>query len=254
MKKMRANKKLHRTAAGRNPANGHWWPPLQRGRLVKRYQRFLADVVLDSGPTVTAHCPNSGRMTGCNQPGRPVYLSLIDNPKGKLKYRWELIDMPTGLVGVNTMVPNRLVADSIRGRRVPELAGYNEVFSEVKINARSRLDLKLCAPGLPDCYIEVKNCTLVEDGCAMFPDAPTLRGRKHLTDLVQLTHSSGARAIIFFLVQRADARFFAPADAIDPEYGRLLRQVAGRGVEIMVYDTDIDLKRIRLRRPLPCRL
>jgi len=231
----------------------HLWPPLIRGRLVKRYQRFLADVVLDGGGTVTAHCPNSGRMTGCSLPGAPVFLSYQDDPKRKLKYRWELIEMPTSLVGVNTMVPNRLVADAIRACTVPAFKAYADVFSEVTVNAHTRLDLKLTAAGLPDCYIEIKNCTLVEGDGAMFPDAPTTRGRKHLQALADLK-AGGMRAVIFFLIQRTDARFFAPADGVDPEYGRLLRQTVGQGVEIMAYDTEIDLKRICLRGPLPCRL
>jgi sugar fermentation stimulation protein A len=120
----------------------------------------------------------------------------------------------------------------------------------VAVGSRSRLDLKLAARGLPDCYVEIKNCTLVEDGVAMFPDAPTTRGRKHLHELTLLKGRS-LRAVIFFLIQRMDARAFAPADRIDPEYGRQLRRAVECGVEIMVYDTHIDLKGIRLRNPIP---
>ena len=229
---------------------GCLWPALVHGRLVKRYKRFLADVILDNGTVVTAHCPNSGRMTGCSQPGQPVYLSAQDNPKRKLKYRWELIEMPTSLVGVNTMVPNRLVAGALRAGMIPQLEAYGNVSTEVKVNARSRLDLKLTGGGRPDCYIEIKNCTLVEEGLAMFPDAPTTRGQRHLQELL-LLKGRGMRAIIFFLVQRMDARAFAPADHIDPEYGRRLRKAVERGVEIMVVDTHIDLEGIGLRHTLP---
>ncbi len=232
---------------------GITWPRLFRGRLIKRYKRFLADVVLDDGRTVTAHCPNSGRMTGCCQSGQPVFLSFHDNPKRKLKFTWELIEMPTSLVGVNTMVPNRLVADAIRTRTLPEFEAYKEVFSEVAIHSHSRLDLKLTAPGIEACLIEIKNCTLVEKALAMFPDAPTIRGRKHLRDLSVL-RQNGVRAIIFFLIQRTDAQCFAPEDTVDPEYGRQLRQAVAQGVEIMAYDTAINLERIALRRRLPCRL
>ncbi|MEJ2154643.1 MAG: DNA/RNA nuclease SfsA [Desulfobacteraceae bacterium] len=227
------------------------WPKLYRGRLIKRYKRFLADVTLDSGEIVTAHCSNSGRMTGCNQPGRPVYLSFHDNPKRKLKYTWELIEMPTSMVGVNTLVPNRLVAKAVGGGLVPELAGYETVASEVRVNKSSRLDLKLSGNGLPDAYVEIKNCTLVEEGCARFPDAPTLRGQKHLKELARLK-ADGARAVIFFLVQRTDAERFRPADDIDPAYGRLLREVAKKGVEPIAYDVEISTQAIRLRRILPC--
>ena len=158
--------------------------------------------------------------------------------------------MPASLVGVNTLVPNRLVANALRAGVVPELKGYREVSGEVTVNARSRLDLKLTGRKLPDCYIEIKNCTLVEGDIAMFPDAPTTRGQKHMRELSHLK-KRGMRAVIFFLVQRMDARSFSPADHIDPEYGRLLRRAVEQGVEIMVYDTQIDLEGIRLRNALP---
>jgi sugar fermentation stimulation protein A len=238
---------------GSNHSVGLRWPALIGGRLVKRYKRFLADVILEDGSVVTAHCPNSGRMTGCSQPGQPVYLSAQDGPKRKLKYRWELIEMPASLVGVNTLVPNRLVGAALRDRSIPALKDYGDVSGEVTINARSRLDLKLTGRQVPDCYIEIKNCTLVEEGLAMFPDAPTTRGQKHLRELSQLK-DQGMRAVIFFLIQRMDARLFTPADRIDPEYGRRLRRAVEHGVEIMVYDTHIDLTGIRLRDPLPWRL
>lgn len=229
------------------------WPTLIRGRLIKRYKRFLADVALEDGRTVTAHCPNSGRMTACNQPGQPVFLSFHDNPKRKLKYTWEFIEMPTALVGVNTLVPNRLVAQALEHKIVTELRQYTDVAREVTVNKGSRLDLMLTGPGLPDAYVEIKNCTLVENGCAGFPDAPTPRGRKHLRELAKLKQS-GARAVIFFLVQRTDATHFRPADDIDPEYGRQLRQAVKAGVEILVYDVNISLEHIRLRKPLPYQL
>lgn len=229
------------------------WPELYRGRLMKRYKRFLADVMLDSGESVTAHCSNSGRMTGCNQPGQPVYLSFHDNPKRKLKYTWELIEMPASLVGVNTLVPNRLVAKALGSGQVPELDAYDQVATEVSVNKNSRLDLKLTCDGLPDVFVEIKNCTLVEDGCARFPDAPTTRGQKHLYELAKLK-ADGARAVIFFLVQRTDAERFSPADDIDPEYGRILRKVVQKGVEIIAYDVDISTEGIRLRNALPWEL
>ncbi|MDA8142152.1 MAG: DNA/RNA nuclease SfsA [Desulfobacteraceae bacterium] len=229
------------------------WPPLIKGTLIKRYKRFLADVVLADGCTVTAHCPNSGSMAECNLPGAPVYLSQHDDPKRKLKYTWELIQMPTSLVGVNTLVPNRLVALAAKTQSVPALAGYDQVQTEVKIDAHTRLDLKLSGAKRTDCFVEVKNCTLVKDGLALFPDARTIRGQKHLQTLAQLK-AQGHRALMFFVVQRSDARRFAPAEAIDPEYSRALRQVAAQGVEIVVYDVAIDLKGIALNRVLPYEL
>jgi sugar fermentation stimulation protein A len=229
------------------------WPPLVSGVLIKRYKRFLADVTLESGLVVTAHCPNSGRMTGCSEPGRTVYLSRHDTPNRKLKYTWEMIQMPDSLVGVNTLVPNRLVAHSLRNKGISTFEKYGDVHTEVKINSHTRLDIMLSQPSGRPCYLEIKNCTLVEDNVAMFPDAPTERGRKHLQELARL-RQAGARTVIFFLIQRCDAKVFAPAGSIDPEYARCLMEVVHEGVEIMAYDVRMDLKHIVLRHRLPCRI
>ncbi len=224
-------------------------PPLIPGRLIKRYKRFLADVALDSGETVTAHCPNSGRMIACSDPGRPVFLSSHDNPKRKLKYTWELIEMPSSLVGVNTLLPNHLVAHSIENGLVRELSGYDTVKREVKVGAHSRLDIRLSSRTKGHCFVEVKNCTLVENRVARFPDAVTTRGRKHLEELIKLA-GKGHRAVMFFLIQRMDADFFKPADDIDPAYGRGLRNAYAHGVEIVIYDVRLDLESISLNRPV----
>jgi len=230
-----------------------YWPKLFSGTLRRRYKRFLADVVLDSGETVTAHCPNSGSMKGCSEAGRPVYLSFHDNPKRKLAYTWELIDMPASLVGVNTLVPNRLVAAAIRAGLVPALSGYAEVRPEVRAGARSRLDLLLTDTAGARCYVEIKNCTLVAEGAACFPDAVTTRGRQHLLELQELV-AAGNRGVMFFLIQRMDAETFSPADYIDSAYGRELRRAAAAGVELLAWDTAIDLQKISLRQPVPVRL
>lgn len=240
-------------AATSQKKDGLKWPPLASGRLIQRYKRFLADVRLDNGKIVTAHCPNTGSMTGCCEAGRPVYLSRHDSPRRKLEYTWELIDMPTSLVGVNTLVPNRLVADSTAAGQIPELAGYEQLRPEVRIGSHSRIDLLLTAARRRKCYIEIKNCTLVTQGTALFPDAVTHRGRKHLQELEKQV-VDGNRGIIFFFIQRQDARQFRPADEIDPAYGRCLRRAVRKGVEALAYDVSIDLERIRLRSRLPCRL
>jgi len=236
----------------KNGANsqGISWPQLTPGTLVKRYKRFLADVKLDSGDLITAHCANSGSMKECSEPGSPVYLSFHDNPKRKLKYTWEMIKMPTSLVGVNTLVPNRLVKKSIEDGRVEQLRGYKKVKPEVKVSDRSRLDLLLTNKDKENCFVEVKNCTLVEDGLASFPDAVTTRGRKHLVELQRLA-KEGNRSIIFFLVQRMDAKAFTAADNIDPAYGKELRKAKNSSVEIIVYDVIIDLNRIVLGKKIP---
>lgn len=226
------------------------WPPLIPGTLIRRYKRFLADVRLTDGTVVTAHCPNSGKMTACCEPGRPVWISRRDNPRRKLKYTWELIEMSDSMVGVNTAVPNRLVADSIAAGAIPELAGYDAVRREVKVGERSRIDIRADGPKRRLCFVEVKNCTLVEGGVAAFPDAVTVRGLKHLHELRTLA-ADGSRALIFFLIQRMDARVFRPADEVDPAYGAGLREVLADGVEALAYDVRVDLRCIRLRGRLP---
>ena len=229
------------------------WPPLIRGTLERRYQRFLADVVLEDGRTVTAHCPNTGSMAGCCEPGRTVYLSRHDDPRRKLKHTWQLIHMPGSLVGINTLVPNRLVAAAVRSGALPELKAAVEVRPEVRVGRNSRIDLLLTDSDGGCCYVEIKNCTLVENGRAMFPDAVTTRGRKHLQEM-QILAAAGHRCVMFYFVQRMDADCFYPADSIDPAYGAALRQAAAGGVEVLAYDTAIDLAGIRLRRRLPCEL
>jgi sugar fermentation stimulation protein A len=233
--------------------NGLRWPELISGTLIKRYKRFLADVKLHDGRIVTAHCPNTGSMKGCSEPGRPVYLSFHDNPKRKLRYTWELIDMPDSLVGINTLIPNRLVFESIKAGVVPELSGYDHVEREVKTSEHTRIDLALTNANRQRCYVEIKNCTLVDDGVAFFPDAVTSRGLKHISELRSLV-DSGCRCVMFYFIQRMDALVFRPADHIDPEYGRGLRDAGGHGVEIMAYDVAIDLAGIKLNRRLPYEL
>ena len=229
------------------------WPELIPGILVKRYKRFMADVELADGKVVTAHCPNSGSMRECCEPGRSVHLSSHDNPKRKLKYTWELIEMPTSIVGINTLIPNRLVAESIEAGLVSDLNGYDNIAREVKPSDNTRLDILLSSQNGHRCYIEIKNCTLVKEGVACFPDAVTSRGLKHLVELSSLV-SKGFRCVIFYVIQRMDAEIFQPADHIDPAYGRELRQALKYGVEIIVYDTRIDLKTIRLNQKIPYRL
>jgi len=229
------------------------WPELIRGRLVKRYKRFLADVVLDDGREVTAHCANSGRMTTCSEPGSPVYLSYHDSPKRKLKYTWELIEMPTSLVGVNTLVPNRLVHHAIRQGQLKPFRGFEHIKPEKKLESGSRLDLFLWNEEADRCFIEIKNCTLVTDGVASFPDAVTTRGQKHLRELQHLLDKE-TRCAMVFLVQRCDVNRFEPADLIDPEYGRELRKAIDKGVEMYVYDVNITLDSIEIRGEIPFQL
>ncbi|HIC85973.1 MAG TPA: DNA/RNA nuclease SfsA [Desulfobacterales bacterium] len=228
------------------------WPPLLKATLIRRYKRFMADVRLSNNHLVTAHCPNSGSMLGCSEPGRPVYLTRSSNPRRRLKYTWEMIQMPTSLVGINTLVPNRLVRASILSGKIPELMGYTEIQSEVRFGKASRVDLVLRRDE-ELCFLEIKNCTLVEDEVAFFPDAVTSRGLKHLIEL-QEEIKGGHRAVMFYLVQRMDAKAFSPADHIDPAYGAELRKALKAGLEILAYDVKINLETISLGAPLPVKL
>ena len=225
------------------------WPKLIQGTLIRRYQRFKAEVRLRNNHMVTALCPNTGSMIACSEPGRPVYLSRQNAPHRKLKYTWEIIKMPTSLVGVNTGVPNKLVKESILAGKIPELTGYDRVRSEVPYGRNSRIDL-LLEKDRQQCFVEIKNCTLVENGVACFPDAVTTRGQKHLKELQQQVRQ-GHRSVMFYLVQRMDAGLFRPADHIDSEYGRGLRQAVKAGVEILVYDVRIDFTHIGINKPVP---
>jgi sugar fermentation stimulation protein A len=232
-----------------NPA--YMLPPLIPGILIKRYKRFLADVQLvETGKTVTAHCPNSGSMKGCAEPGSQVFLSENDNPKRKLKYTWELVRTSGTMIGINTQVPNKLVKQSIENNLIEELSGYDRIKAEIKTSEHTRLDLLLEKKDGEKCYVEIKNCTLVENHIAMFPDAVTTRGQKHLTELEGLV-SQGHRGVIFYLIQRMDATSFQPADMIDKTYAEKLKRAARNGVEIITRDTIIDTEMIKIGKPIP---
>lgn len=220
-------------------------PPLIPGRLIKRYKRFLADIELPDGSTITAHCPNSGSMLGCNLPGSPVMLSISSNPNRKLTHTWELVQFGEYWIGLNTMLPNRLAEEAILDGTITELNGYRTLRREVPYGSeRSRIDL-LLEGDKGRCYVEVKNVTLVEGGMALFPDAVTERGQKHLRELMEVVRN-GNRGVILFTVQRGDGSAVAPADRIDPEYGRLLREAVKNGVEALAYRAEVQPEEIRL--------
>ena len=225
--------------------------PLVSGRLVRRYKRFLADVELDDGSLVTAHTPNTGSMQQCALPGQQVLLSRSDNPKRKLAWSWELVLVNGHWVDINTHRANRVVEEALRTNLVPTLQNYT-VRPEFPF-ADSRIDFMLEGQA-EKVLVEVKNVTLCcQPGVACFPDAVTVRGQKHLRDLM-LAKEQGWRAVIFFLVQRGDAQAFSPADEIDAEYGRLLREAAACGVEVLAFRTLVSPQAIRVDKPLPLKL
>jgi sugar fermentation stimulation protein A len=234
-------------------------PPLTEGRLIRRYQRFLADVELGDGRVVTAHCPNTGSMLGCRTPGSRVWLSASDNPKRKLAWTWELVETGVAdgaardgvLVGLHTGRSNALVREAIATGRLPELAAYTAIRPEVKYGRHSRIDFLLEGGAQPPCYVEVKNITAaVAGGTGYFPDAVTARGARHLEEMAAMV-AAGARALLVFCVQREDVERVAPADHIDPVYGRTLRQALAAGVEVAALGARVSPACIRLERRLP---
>ena len=226
---------------------------LERGRLVQRYKRFFADVVMDDGREVTAHCPNPGAMLGLNLPGLPVWLSVSDSPTRKLPHTLELVEADGGLVGVNTMHPNRIVAEALAADAIPELSGYAEIRREVKYGENSRVDFLLTSPDRPPCWLEIKNCHLSRGGgLAEFPDCVAARSLKHLKELSREVEA-GARAVMLFVIQRTDCSLFDTAPDLDPAYAAGLIDAAARGVEILCYGCDISSEAVRLDRAMPWR-
>ena len=232
--------------------------PLQHGKLIKRYKRFLADVELDNGEVITMHCPNTGSMKNCQTPGSRIWYSRASNPKRKYPHTWEIVEVDSlDLVGINTHRANQLVVEAIKAGTVQQLRGYGQLETEVPYGEQSsRIDILLRGAtsrvNQADCYVEVKNVSLgMGKGLGLFPDAVTRRGQKHLQELMSMS-SRGYRAVLFFCVQHSGIQRVSPADEIDPEYGRLLRQAASQGVELMAYGAvyDMDASMIQLSREL----
>ena len=228
--------------------------PLFPATLIKRYKRFLADVVLPSGETVTVHCANPGSMIGLAAAGARVWLSKSDNPKRKLAHSWELIEVDFGggaeLVGINTAHPNALAAEAIAAGAIAELAGYVSLRREVKYGKSSRVDFLLEGVGRPPCYVEIKNVHLMRrPGLAEFPDAVTRRGAKHLGELADMA-AAGARAVMLFLIQIGSARRFALARDIDPAYGKAFDAARAAGVEMLAYRCRITCDGIEVVEPV----
>lgn len=212
-------------------------PPLTNGRILRRYKRFLADIELANGEVVTAHCPNTGSMLGCWQPGAPVQISYSDNPKRKLAWTLERVDMGQGWIGVHTGRTNPVIEEAVRAGYIEQLNGYQSIRREVTYQhgggQRARFDLHLSEGESPDAWVEVKNVTLYQGGGLSFPDAVTLRGRKHLQLLADAC-GQGSRGVMVYALNRPEGDYFHPADEIDPEYGETLRRVVREsGVELL---------------------
>lgn len=230
--------------------------PLLRGTLIQRYKRFLADIRLDTGEEITAHCPNPGSMWGLKEPGTRVWVSRSDDPKRKLAHTWEVAEVEGSiLAGINTNRPNKLVAEALAADLLPELTGYT-ARPEVKYRENSRVDFLLTDPARPDCYLEVKNVHMMrQPGLAEFPDCVTKRGAKHMDDLAAM-RAEGHRAVVLFVVQMTGCARFTPAADIDPGYAAAFARAVEAGVEALCYACDFahpdeDAPAITLARPLP---
>ena len=225
--------------------------PIIEGSLVRRYARFLMDLRLPDGSVVTVHCPNSGSMEGCLLAGAPVLASEASNPDRRCRYTAEYIRLPAGWVGINTHRTNLLVGEALRARAVPELAAYTEVQAEVPYGKHSRVDFLLSGAGLPPCYVEVKNTTWpTPDGGIGFPDSVTERGLKHLGELRRVARE-GARAVMFYLVNREDGAFFRPAYEKDAAYAKALERAVKSGVEALARRVLFDLPSTRIGEAVP---
>ena len=225
-------------------------PSMTRARLIRRYKRFLADVEFADGSVHTVHCANTGSMSGLTDPGLPVWVWRSENPSRKLAWSLELVELPGSLVGINTSRPNQLVAEALAERKIPPLERYSHIRSEVKYGEKSRIDFLLSEPGLPDCYLEVKNVHYsTEAGLARFPDSATSRGARHLEEMARMC-SLGHRAMTIYVVQRTDCPRFALCEQNDPAYVRAFAAAAKNGVESCAYSCAISPGEIRLCSPL----
>lgn len=222
--------------------------PLVHGRLIKRYKRFLADVKLDNGKIVTAHCTNSGSMKSCLEENAEVYLSSVNNPKRKTQFTWEMIKINESWVGINTNNPNQLAFDAISQGHIDKIRGYTDVTREVKFGD-SRFDV-MAKNSFETCFVEVKNVTLKEGKYALFPDAVTTRGKKHLETLMKVKQQ-GMRAVMLYIIQRTDVEIFAPAKDIDPDYAKTLKKAYENGVEIIPLQAKVSPQNIEIVGELP---
>ncbi|WP_372748025.1 DNA/RNA nuclease SfsA [Litorivivens sp.] len=218
--------------------------------LLRRYKRFLADVQLPSGETVTVHCPNTGAMTGCMEPGATIWLSVSDNPKRKYSLTWELIETSAGnRICIHSARANKVVAAALADNNIPELMGYERHRREVKVEEGTRADFLLESPGR--CVVEVKSVTLgLSDGYGAFPDAVSDRATRHVRELAKVV-ANGDRAVMILLAMHTGIQRIGPADSIDPVYGEAVRAAISEGVEVLAYGCEVSPDGIVLSGRLP---
>jgi sugar fermentation stimulation protein A len=221
----------------------------QSGNLIKRYKRFLADISLENGKTMTVHCPNSGSMLGCSLPGSPVIISKSDNPKRKYAWTLEMIQNQDTWIGINTSLTNKLVHEALTNEVITAFGKILSIRPEIKVSDASRLDFLLETAG-GQVYLEVKNCSMAEGNIALFPDSVTARGTRHLHELNRL-REKGFDTAVLFCVQRADADSFSPAEDIDPVYAQTLKEVYNQGVRVLAYQARVDPEEVIITKQLP---
>lgn len=242
--------------------------PVYEGKFIKRYKRFFADIEI-KGKIVTAHCPNTGSMKGCMFPNAPCRVTFTDDPKRKLKYTLQMIKSPSSWIGVNTHLSNQLVWEAWEQKKIPHWKKYKWAQKEVKISDKTRIDFALALFLKEEVafdkinldaikekkfhFVEVKNVTLSEGNTALFPDAVTTRGQKHLLELIELIEQ-GHSAELLYTVQRNDCDLFRPADNIDPEYGKLLREAKKAGLKVSIYPTILEKDQVALNTQEPLKL
>jgi sugar fermentation stimulation protein A len=226
--------------------------PTLQGTLVRRYKRFLADVRLENGDVITVHVPNSGSMKSCSEPSRPVVLTDSENPSRKLRYTLEMIRMGRSWVGVHSALSNQIIAQFIGQGAIEELTGYGDIKREVRYGTqnKSRVDLVLSEPERPPCFVEIKHSTMRVEQHAAFPDAVSERAQKHIREMMHVVEQ-GHRAVMFIVIGRADCTRFRPADEIDPNYGKLLREGIEAGLEVIPYQLKFSPTRVTLGSRLP---
>ena len=230
-------------------------PPLIEAELIQRYKRFLADVRLADGEEITVHCPNPGAMLGLSDPGNRVWISDSQNPKRKLRYTLEMMEVeaPAGktIVGINTMHPNKLAVEAIQNGLLPELSGYETLRTEVKYGENSRIDILLESEGRPPCYVEIKNVHLVrQEGLHEFPDSKTARGAKHLDEMAAMV-KAGARAVMLYVIQREDGDRFTLARDMDANYVTAFENAVSVGVEALAIRCKVSPQQIEAQDPIP---
>ena len=221
---------------------------LIKGKLVKRYKRFLADIILEDGQEITAHVPNSGAMTSCIEDNCDVWVTFHDNPKRKLKYTLELTKMAENLICTNTGVANKIAIEAIENSTIKELQGYTSLKPEQKYGQNSRIDILLENEN-QKCYVEVKSVSLKINDNLAFPDSVTSRGTKHLNELYDMV-KDGHRAVMLYVVQRTDDLPFRLACEIDKKYCEAFAEVTKKGVEVLVYQSNISLEEIEIKKKL----